>query len=117
MTTWGRPCLDCGTITNNLTRCTPCRLQQQRTRERNRTKRDRTKYHGNYATRAKHIRETATTCWVCGGGPDPTNPFQADHLDPDDPASELAAAHRKCNIRRAHQLRQEKKQQANSNTK
>ena len=102
-----RPCLDCGALHQNPTRCTPCHQAHQRIRERSRPKRDRTKYQGDYQTRAKLVRATATSCWVCGLPAKPNDPFQADHLDPSDPASPLLAAHRSCNIRRAHQMKKD----------
>ena len=97
-----KPCIDCGQLTP-ATRCPTC----QRTRERTRSaaRPPRPHYAGNYDKRAKAIRDTATSCWICGQGPQPGNPWQADHINPGDPHSPLAAAHRSCNITRSNRER------------
>ena len=59
----------------------------------------RNHYKGDYATRAKQVREATTHCYLCGQGPRVNDPFQADHVfGPNDPT--LAGAHRSCNIRK-----------------
>jgi len=89
-----RPCIECGQL-SNTTRCKTC--QQQLDRERNAT---RAHYKGDYRKRAAQIRANASTCWICGGGPSPTDPWQADHVNQGDPYSPLRAAHRSCNAAR-----------------
>jgi rubredoxin len=44
-------------------------------------------------------------CWICGKGYDPADPWQADHVLPGNPLSELRGAHRSCNIGRANKAR------------
>jgi hypothetical protein len=104
-----KPCIDCGTPSH----ATRCPLHTGRhTRKVNRTaqiKRGQSPYdQGDYRTRAKHVRATATICHICGQGPRPDDPWQADHVIPVSKGGEvgpLAAAHRSCNISRANKLR------------
>jgi hypothetical protein len=92
-----RPCLDCGTLTSNATRCEPCRLARQRARVRG----PRPHYGGDYARRAKLVRQAPGPCWICGRDTlEPGDIWTADHLLPGDPASPLAKAHRSCNSSR-----------------
>jgi len=63
---------------------------------------ERPHYAGDYRKRAKQIRDNATTCWICGKGYNPKDPWTADHLIAGDPNSPLAAAHRTCNSRRGN---------------
>jgi hypothetical protein len=86
-----RPCLDCGTPTPR-TRCPTHTLPDNRPKPAHRR--------GNFRTRSDRLRATAETCWLCGGGPIPGDPWTADHLIPGDPDSELLPAHRTCNSRR-----------------
>jgi hypothetical protein len=94
-----KPCLGCGKPTET-SRCPACRLPSAPW-----TAAKRQLYGNDYRKRAKQVRDTATTCWICGGGPSPTDPWQADHLNPGDPASPLQAAHRSCNIARGNRAR------------
>lgn len=73
--------------------------QEQRRRSR---KLATGQYSGDYRRRAKLVRENATICHICGKGPDPLDPWQADHIIPADPTSPLAAAHRSCNAARGN---------------
>ena len=62
-----------------------------------------------YTELAKRVRATAETCWLCGGGPRPDNPWQADHVVPvtlggTNTVDNLRAAHASCNARRGGQL-------------
>ena len=98
-----RPCLTCRTLTTNPSRCDRCQAQWDK--QRNLT---REHYKGNYAKKAKQIRDTAVACWICGQGKRPDDPWTADHLIPTDPQSPLAAAHRSCNSSRGNQTRQER---------
>ena len=92
-----RPCLTCRQLHTNPSRCDRCQTQWDK--QRNLT---REHYKGNYRERAKHIRESAVACWICGQGKRPNDPWTADHLIPTDPNSPLAAAHRSCNSRRGN---------------
>lgn len=99
-----KPCLDCGT----LSRANRCETHQQAITQQKERRRDtperRAKkqqyYNADYRKRAKRIRETATTCHICGGGPNPHDPWQADHLEPGNPSSPLLPSHRSCNAAR-----------------
>ncbi len=92
-----RPCLDCGALTTNATRCEPCRLTRQRARERG----PRPHYAGDYRKRAKQVRQAPGPCWICGRDSLAAGDiWTADHLLPGDPASPLAKAHRSCNSAR-----------------
>jgi 5-methylcytosine-specific restriction protein A len=102
-----KPCLDCGVLTSGPSRCDSCAAAYARRIDSMRDKTKRSLYSGDYRQRSKAVRDAAEVCWVCGGGPDPADPWQADHLVPDDPLSPLAPAHRSCNIRRALQFRNE----------
>ena len=89
-----RPCLTCRRLTTQPTRCETCagRLESLRNASR-------PQYRGDYVARASLIRATATHCHICGQGPRPDDPWQADHVyGPDNDT--LAAAHRSCNIRK-----------------
>jgi len=89
-----RPCLVCGVLTSNATRCSTC----QRERERGRV---RPHYAGDYRKRAKVVRESPGPCWICKDETlRPGDIWTADHLIPGDPASPLAKAHRSCNSAR-----------------
>lgn len=92
-----RPCVTCGTLTEGLTYCEPCRLERERKRS---ARRGRRHYTGDYARRARAVRESASQCWICGEGARPDDPWTADHVLPGDPASPLLPAHRSCNSRR-----------------
>lgn len=108
-----KPCIDCGTPTNG-TRC-----PQHETRHRTKVNRTQTltrrarggrpQYSGAWAKQSAAIRNTATTCWLCGDGPRPDDPWQADHLLPaaitgGAPGPALPA-HRSCNIARSNKAR------------
>jgi hypothetical protein len=79
-----RPCLGCGTLIASGSRCASCTTPL---------------YIGDYPARARAVRDNATTCWLCGLGPRPGDPWQADHVTAS-PDSDLMAAHRSCNARR-----------------
>lgn len=82
---------------DGATRCHQCGAATNA--KRNAT---RTHYHGTYRARAKAVREAATVCWLCGGGPRPHDPWTADHVTPGDPDSVLLPAHRTCNSARGN---------------
>lgn len=94
-----RPCLECRRLTTSTTRCPTCEGKRQAIRNASREH-----YKGDYPERARLVRETATHCYLCGLGPIPGDPFQADHVfGPDNDT--LAAAHRSCNIRKSNDAR------------
>jgi 5-methylcytosine-specific restriction protein A len=95
-----RPCLTCHRLTINPRRCDTC----QATWQAQRPKPYRPHYRGNYAARAKAVRETATQCWICGEGARVDDPWTADHVHPGDtsPDALLLPAHRTCNSRRGN---------------
>lgn len=99
-----RPCLtpDCPNLTNRGPRCTTCERDYQRRRNANRPQ-----YAGSHDRRAAEVRANATVCWLCGEGPRPDDPWQADHVIPADPRSELRPAHRSCNARRGNRVLQD----------
>jgi rubredoxin len=62
-------------------------------------------YGGDYAKQAAEVRATTHVCWLCGEGWRANDPWQADHVDPGNPFSQLLGAHRSCNIGRANKGR------------
>ena len=102
-----KPCLDCGRVTATGSRCESCQSRFALNFERGRANRIRNREHyaGDYQRRAREVRETAVACWLCGEGWRPDDPWQADHVEPGNPESILAAAHRSCNIGRANRAR------------
>lgn len=102
-----KPCLTCGTLTAGLGRCEPCRLAEGRRADGVRPKREH--YAGKYQAEAKRVRDTARICWLCGQGPRPGDPWQADHVEPGQVGSPLLPAHRSCNIRRSNQEKKSRK--------
>ena len=107
-----QPCHDCGKPADAF-RCSTCGAAFSRGRDRAATLRRKQKggrpqYGGSWAAYSRAVRATATVCWICGDGPRPDDPWQADHVLPaakyggDGPAR---AAHRSCNIGRANRLR------------
>lgn len=99
-----RPCLGCGQLVPKpASRCEACTPERPKQID-NRRNRNRPHYGGNYAARAKVVRDTAVACWICGEPARDDDPFQADHVIPRNVDSPLLAAHRSCNIRRRHQI-------------
>ena len=90
-------------------RCVTCTAQNNQQEERQRPARNREHYAGDYAKRAKAVRDAATICWLCNEPAKPNDPWQADHYIPADPASPLLPAHRSCNIKRSNENRNKKK--------
>jgi hypothetical protein len=97
-----KPCLDCGVIVKNGSRCPTHQSAYQQRIDLLRANK-RTHYSGDYKTRAKKVRATATICWLCKQGEKPNDPWQADHVYPGNPLSPLLPAHRSCNIQRHNQ--------------
>lgn len=94
------PCLDCGQLSRNGSRCERCQgVVDARTNER---KQQRQHYKGDYSKRAKAVRESATICWICNEPARLGDPWTADHVYPGIPDSPLLAAHRSCNSRRGN---------------
>jgi hypothetical protein len=97
-----QPCLDCGAISDGG-RCADCAKIREGIRTARRQRLGH--YRNGYSTRAAAVRANATRCWLCGGGPRPDDPWQADHVEPlaqgGHPDGALAPAHRSCNILRA----------------
>jgi hypothetical protein len=85
-----RPCINCNQLTERITRCDTCQQHHDHL------------YNSDYRRQAKIIRQTATSCWLCGEGARDHDPWQADHVLPGDSRSPLRAAHRSCNIRRSN---------------
>lgn len=93
-----RPCLGCphGNLAEpGKPRCRTCESVYQRQRNASRPQ-----YRGDYNRRAAAVRATATICSLCGEGPRPGDPWQADHTDALDPNTPLRPAHRSCNARK-----------------
>jgi hypothetical protein len=99
-----RPCLKCGTLTlaSYCEEHQPPRRRPPETAERKAKKAAR--YDSTYRKIAKHIKATTTRCHICGGPYRPDDPWEADHLFPDDPTRkyEIAGAHRSCNQKRGN---------------
>ena len=104
-----RPCLDCGVLTTNPSRCD--RHQEQAElrrayRQANNLQRKEKKsrlYSKDYQARAKRIRETATVCYLCLQPKTESDPLQVDHLYPElFDSSPLLPAHRSCNNRKGN---------------
>lgn len=98
-----RICLGCGVPTLHGSRCEPCQKLLDRAIEARRGSRPH--YEGDYKTRAAAVRAATTSCAICGGGPRPSDPWQADHVLEGDPASPLQGVHRSCNIRKSKAIR------------
>lgn len=100
-----RPCLDCGQLAYG-NRCETHQTEWNRkhrtpdTPERKAKK--RLYYNSDYRKRAKFVRDNAVLCHLCGEGYRPGDPWQADHLQPGNPHSPLAPAHRSCNAKRGN---------------
>lgn len=54
-----------------------------------------------YRKAAEHVRKTAQRCHLCGKGPIPGDPWEADHTDDDPDLPPLLPAHRSCNRRKS----------------
>ena len=104
-----QPCIDCGVVTTG-TRCPQHAARHKQAAHQQQTRRrqlqgGRSKYGGTYGGAARAVRATATICWLCGTGPDPADPWQADHIEQGTrwgATGAVAPAHRSCNIRRRH---------------
>jgi hypothetical protein len=104
-----RPCLQCNKLHQDKgDYCLACRAEKERIREANpeRMARKRAMYGGSYPARRKQMIEEVMyrqlPCHIC------KEPFitgadiTADHIDPSNPSSALAPAHKSCNSRRGN---------------
>lgn len=91
------PCLTCGVLVRGRNRCD---LHYREYIVRHEVLRNRDHYKGDYQTRSKRVRETASTCWICLEGFTDRKQITADHYYPGDPNSPLLPAHKTCNNRR-----------------
>lgn len=103
-----RPCLDCGALTTAGNRCeTDEAIRKQKKYRRDdanleRQARKRLLYDAEYQKQAAIVRKNAQTCHICGQGARPGDPWQADHVIPNNRNSILLPAHRSCNARRGN---------------
>ena len=101
------PCLTCGIVTTNGSRC-PLHAQQTKAKwaaRRQETKQTTGQYSGSYARLARIVRATAQVCHICGIPFQPGDKIQADHLVPAayvTDISQLAPAHAWCNQSRGN---------------
>lgn len=101
------PCLTCGTLTTNGSRC-PLHAQQTQARwaaKRQETKQQTGQYAGAYKRLARIVRATAQVCHICKEPFQPGDKIQADHLVPAayvTDISQLAPAHARCNESRGN---------------
>jgi hypothetical protein len=96
-----KPCLDCGKLSLE-SRCETHRKRVEQLRDVRRAAHKSNYYNTSYRRRAKAVRDTAIVCHICGDGARANDPWQADHLQPGNPDSALAAAHRSCNASRGN---------------
>ena len=94
-----KPCLDCGKLSLE-TRCEVHSKRVEQLRDVRRAEKKKVLYNSRYRKEAAYVRATAIVCHICGDGARMSDPWQADHLDPGNPDSPLAAAHRSCNAKR-----------------
>jgi hypothetical protein len=109
MTQFKKPCLDCGQLSMK-SRCPSCTTRNEQKKMEGSggvayRGRKAHLYGGDYKARAKHVRDTAIICHICGGGARVGREWawEADHLYPElGHTSPLAPAHRKCNQARGN---------------
>jgi 5-methylcytosine-specific restriction endonuclease McrA len=99
------PCLTCGRLSTNGSRCIEhaYKVEAERNARRGRRKRETGQYRGAYSRLAKIVRATAVVCHLCGKPFQLGDQIEADHLNPSTPVTaldQLAAAHRACNAKR-----------------
>ena len=101
---FNRPCIVCGTLTREGSRCTDHKLPERRSQKSTEQRKEKKAnlYNSRYRKLAKAVRDTAQYCHICQQPARPNDPWEADHLIPGDPNSPLAAAHRSCNGRRGN---------------
>lgn len=102
-----KPCTVCGELSPE-TLCPTHRaeknrrIQQTRDNNPNRIARKKELYNPTYRRISKAIREAGGVCHLCGKGALPGDPWQTDHIEPGNPNSPLALAHRSCNASRGN---------------
>jgi len=100
-----KPCRICGTLSPEPL-CEPHRAQAKAIHEARRAQRKAQtgQYSGDYARRAKAVRDSAVICHICGEGRKQNDPFEADHYIPAEQGSQatLLPAHSSCNKRRSN---------------
>jgi hypothetical protein len=106
MTKFLRPCLDCGTLARG-SRCeTHQALHDRKANQRKdtyeRRRRKAALYDLNYKRERKRVVSLSSSCHLCGKAFEFGDRVEADHLIPGNPASPLAAAHRRCNQSRGN---------------
>ena len=100
-----KPCLECGALTTGRSYCATHQAQKDQLnalRLQEYKKQRPTLYDSDYRRRAKVVRDTAIICHLCNEPAKYNDTFEADHLVAGDKTSELAAAHRSCNLRRGN---------------
>lgn len=104
-----KPCIECGRISYG-TRCEDCEAKHNTARnaardsDPRRIARKKEYYDSNYRRQAKWIRQTATTCHLCGVPFQPGDSIEADHVEPGNKNSQLLPAHRLCNQRKGNKV-------------
>lgn len=101
---FNKPCLACGELSldNYCPTCAKAR-KKQRDHDPIRVERKRRLYGPNYRRLAPIVKANATHCHICGEGYRPDDPWEADHLYPQQgDLSPLAPAHRTCNQQRGN---------------
>ena len=100
-----KPCRICGVLSPEPL-CEPHRAQAKAIHEARRAQRKAQtgQYGGDYARRAKAVRDSAVICHICGEGRKQNDPFEADHYIPAEQGSQatLLPAHSSCNKRRGN---------------
>jgi 5-methylcytosine-specific restriction endonuclease McrA len=98
-----RPCIKCGALTSGASYCDAHKPKRRRRDTPQLAEKKRFLYGGNYKAKAKALKAAGGTCHLCGGGGDPGDPWEADHINPElGHRSQLRLAHRSCNQRRGN---------------
>lgn len=104
---FNKPCIVCGVVSRG-TRCATHQQEldtaqaKKRDSDPQRKARKNLLYPSHYRKQAQWIRNTATTCHLCGKDFQPGDKIEADHIDAGNPNSPLAPAHRRCNQSRGN---------------
>ena len=106
MTSFRKPCIDCGKL-SRATRCANCQAVQNKKREASDYVQSRKAYKaalygGNYRARRAAVLASATHCHICKQALKLGEQVDVDHLLPGVPESPLAAAHAYCNRSRGN---------------
>jgi len=102
--TFKRPCVECGELTDSGNRCEKHPRQERRSPDKQLARKIKKAqyYNSTYRKLAKMVRDGAEICHICGKGANPNDPWTADHLEPGNPQSPLAPAHKSCNSSRGN---------------